>query len=489
MRSLTAYLRSHWLLFTLLALCIARLWLMPLPSSFWTDEFGTAFIVQRPADPSLEAVPQLPVSIYYALPRAVHKLFGFSEAGYRLPSVLLMGLALFAVARLAARLIHPGAAWFSVFACLALGDLDYYAADARPYAFGICAACLTVYFLIRWLDTGSWKRAVLFVVCGALLWRIQLVFWPFYPVLLAYTLLRLGRRSYTALVYYLLLAVALLPVAWEALPILRAAHLHTFASLPRLRSLPHALLFEPVAFCFAVVSIAAFFLKWPLRKPASGSDLALLLMWWLWMPLCLYAFSRASGTVLFVPRYFSPVLPGIALVITAAVAVCLPHHLWKRAAALLALAALISQGNWRSVWFDHTQENWKQAASDADLAVESDMPVIAVSPFIEAQPPVWTPQYKLPGFLYAPWFVYPVRGRVYPFPFMRGPESEAYAASLVTEVLSKRSRFMVYGAGRNTAGWIGWFIKRPEFAGWQVTQGGTGVVAFTLFEGFHYPNP
>jgi hypothetical protein len=29
---------SRWLLPLLLALCVIRLWLMPLPSSFWLDE-------------------------------------------------------------------------------------------------------------------------------------------------------------------------------------------------------------------------------------------------------------------------------------------------------------------------------------------------------------------------------------------------------------------------------------------------------------------
>src|SRR5580704_11871158 len=100
----------------LLAACITRMWLMPLPSSFWVDEMATVFVVQHGANhPSFAVAPQVPDSIYYQLPRASEALFGFSEAAYRLPSVLLMGLALFLIARLAARLIHPNAAWFAVF--------------------------------------------------------------------------------------------------------------------------------------------------------------------------------------------------------------------------------------------------------------------------------------------------------------------------------------------------------------------------------------
>ena len=131
------WIYTNWLLIFLLAVCVTRLWLMPLPSSFWTDETGTAFVVQRPTDPSLTVVSQVPASVYYVLPRFADRLFGFSEISYRFPSVVLMGVALFIIGRLAARLLDPGAAWFAVFACLAIADFNFYAIDARPYALGI----------------------------------------------------------------------------------------------------------------------------------------------------------------------------------------------------------------------------------------------------------------------------------------------------------------------------------------------------------------
>src|ERR1041384_7143581 len=130
-----------WLLASLLALCLARLWLMPLASSFWIDEIGTAFVVRYGANhPSLAVVPQVWKSAYYYLPRGAQAIFGFSETAYRLPSVAAMGMALFFISRLARRLIHPNAAWFASFACLGLRGIHYHAADARPYALGICLA-------------------------------------------------------------------------------------------------------------------------------------------------------------------------------------------------------------------------------------------------------------------------------------------------------------------------------------------------------------
>jgi hypothetical protein len=115
---------------TVLALCIAQLWLLQLPSSFWVDEMVSAFVVAHPKHPSLAVAPQVPASTYYWLPRIGKHIFGNSEVAWRIPSILAMGLALFFVARLAVRLIHPRSAWFAVFACLGLRGMNYHAADA-----------------------------------------------------------------------------------------------------------------------------------------------------------------------------------------------------------------------------------------------------------------------------------------------------------------------------------------------------------------------
>jgi hypothetical protein len=483
------WIRSNWLLILLLAVCVTRLWLMPLPSSLWTDETGTVFVVEHPADPSLAAVPQVPDSIYYALPRAARILFGSSEVSWRIPSLLLMGIALFIIARLAARLIQPDAAWFAVFACLALSDFDYFAADARPYALGICLTAASLYFLIDWLDTARSLPALLFLLFAALLWRVQLVFWAFYPVFAIYTLMRLVRATTSvgclrSFVVYCLLALALVPVAWDALGLLRNGGSHVYAPMPGLRSLLITIPWETIAASACLAWLAGQFFKWRIQKPTSPSALALIAAWWLWMPLCLFVFSRVTGVVLYIPRYFSLALPGAALAATATVAFWLPTAVrWRQASAVLGIAAFITAGNWRDLWPLHAEDNWRQASIEEDFAaVEPDTPVLAVSPFVEAQPPTWTPDYRLPGFLYAPLSVYPLRGTVYPFPYIRSGVADQYAADLLRGTLLKHSRFIVYGAGRNTGYWVRWFSQRPELAKWRFSSTNAQAVGLAVFE-------
>ena len=486
--------RARWnaLLILLLAACIARLWLMSLSSSFWTDETETVFIVQHPADPSLVEA-RVPTSLYYALPRAAGRLFGFSERSWRFPSVLMMGIALFVIGRLAARLIDPDAAWFAIFACFIMPDFNYYAIDARPYALGICVTAASLWFLIEWLDTarhgeGSWKSALLFVFFAALLWRVQLIFWGFYPVFLIYALFRLARSTtrvgwLRAVSVFSLLAVALIPVAFEALRILQNAQEHVFAPLPPFRSLLHYVPWKPLAFCAGLPWLAGNFLKWSRKGALSPDAMTLVAAWWLWMPLCLFGYSRLTGTVLFAPRYFSPSLPGAALAATALAAIYLPRPLWKQSAVVLAIVGLLWTGRWSVLWPTHSPDNWRQGAVEEALAArESDTPVIAISPFIEARSPVWSPHYALPGFLYTPLFVYPVRGRIYPFPFSLSPDVEQYGARLVRDTLSKRARFIVYGGGRNAIGWAAWFSRRPELAGWSYTVHPAEAIETVVFE-------
>jgi hypothetical protein len=474
-------------LIVLLAVCFTRLWLTPLPSSFWTDETETVFVVHRPADPSL-AVAQIPASIYYALPRAAESIFGFSEISFRLPSVLLMGIAFFIIGRLAARLIDPDAAWFAVFVCFGMSDFNYFAVDARPYALGMCVTAASLYFLIDWLDTAHWKPAMLFVLFAALLWRVQLVFWAFYPVFPLYTLVRLVRGTTRvgwprALLVFCLVALTLIPVAFEALRVLRNANSHVIAPVPRFRSLIHSIAWKPIAYCLGLTWFFGLLFKWRRQRPVSSDSVTLIIVWWLWMPLCLWAFSLVAGPVLFVPRYFSPALPGAALAATAAAAVHIPRARWKQASAVAAIAGLIVAGQWAVLWPHHSPDNWRDGASQERLAArEPDTPVIAISPFIEARSPVWSPEYRLPGFLYAPLFVYPLRGGIYPFPFSITPDIERYGGSLVRDTLSRRTRFIVYGGGRNAMRWAFWFSRRPELAGWSYKENRSEAIETVVFE-------
>lgn len=472
----------------LLLLCVARMWVMPLGSSFWVDEAETAFIVHHGVNhPSLAVIAPAIQSVYYWLPRASEAVFGFSEAAERLPSLIALAIALFFIGRIANRLIHPEAGWFAVFACLTLRVFNYEAADARAYALGTCVAAASLWLLIRWLDSGKWLDGILFLAAGALLWRVHLVYWPFYFVYAIYFLARSDRKAswMQAIAISAGLVLALLPVASSALAMSRDAAQHVFAPLPSWSEFGETFKIRLVAGC----GLAAFLYARLRRAPRidsvpAFSAIALIAGWWLVQPVGLFAYSHLSGVSVFTTRYVSIALPGAALSATAAVAFFVPKSLWKPAAMVMGIAALVFGGQWRELWPPHHNSDWRGAALAANaLALVPSTPVLVVSPFVEAKPPVWSPDYPLPGYLYSQLDVYPINAKPYLLPYGDSPTGKLYAETLTQGTLPAAGKFLIHGPAADVARWREWFAARPEFAGWRSRQLGPFLdVDVELFE-------
>lgn len=476
----------------ILAICLVRLWLMPLWSSFWVDEMATAFVVKYGAGhPSLEIAPQVPASIYYSLPRLAQKISGFGELAYRAPSTLALLLALLFIVSIARRLIDPDAGWFAAFACLALGGFNYQAADARPYALGTCVLSASVWLLIRWLDYGRLRDALLFACAASLLWRVHLIFWPLYLFLGLYAVMRLLRVDtpvswWKAWGVFTLLGIAQIPVLLDALSLNQQAGAHVVASIPTVRALANSLKPGLTGTVLIACALLGRWFRWPhIERAASWESVGLIFCWWLCHPVCLYAYSLLTGHSVFLDRYLFVALPGAALGATAAAAAFLPHQYWKTAAAALGTGVLLLMGEWNRPWPVHHGSNWRAAAEslNEELAGSSGVPVICPSPFIEAKAPEWRPDYPVVSFLYSHLLVYQIQGRAYPFPFAASPQTERYASDLAKQSLLPAGRFAIYGGDRNVSYWRNWLAVRPELEGWQSRSlGSFGDVAVVVFD-------
>ncbi len=463
------------LLIVTLAVCIIRFWIMPLPSSLWVDEMGTYFVVHHGAnDPTLRAAPQVPASIYYVLPKFAERVAGFSEVSYRFFSVVAMLGSLAALALIARRLIHPNAAWFVIFAAMTSRGFNYQADDARPYALGTFIFAVSVLLMIRWHDSGRLRDGLFFAAAASLLWWVHMVFWPFYLIFAIYTVFRVSRFGTPtgwgqAIAVFGIMTCAVMPVAFRAVSLLHQASAHVVVPVPRVRELLLILKVKALIAALAGAFLLSRLLGW--RRTAETSittaGIALILGWWLVDPLCLFTFSRVTGSSLFVARYLYLALPGVALTAALLVAPFLPTSWWKPVALALGLGILVFMGEWRQAWPEHHKSNWRAAAATLrDWESGANVPVVCPSPFIEAQPPVWNPAYPVRGFLYSNLAVYRTPGRIYPFPFVESPEAELYARNLASGALIHAGRFAIYGGDRNVEFWRRWFAARPELAGW-----------------------
>ena len=415
---------------------------------------------------------------------------GFLETAYRLPSVVCMGAALWVIAKIAARLVRPEAAWIAVFACLAMRGFNYEAADARPYAFGTLVAACAVWALIRWLDRARWFDAALFVVTAAMLWRVQLVYWPFYAVFVVYACVRLSRgetevRWWEAGAVFLILATALVPVLFNALDLLRHAGAHAIADRPGLSVVWRSLKFGLLAPCAGGAWLLSKLAKtgMPDRRPGVAAW-SLASAWWLAQPLGLFAFSWLTGNSLYVDRYLSLSLPGAALMASAGGALFLSGRLLRIATLLLGAGALFLAAPNTSWPPMHHNSDWRGAAQAiANLHLGPHLPLMVPSPFIEAQWPAWTPGYVLPGFLYAHLYAYPVTGRLFLLPFSVSPEAAGFMAESACNTLLAERHFVLYGGSGVVRSWTDWLRARPDFAPWHSRKlGRFGDVEAVLFE-------
>jgi hypothetical protein len=117
--------------------------------------------------------------------------------------------------------------------------------------------------------------------------------------------------------------------------------------------------------------------------------------------------------------------------------------------------------------------HWREAAQAVNDAVRNaDMPVICPSPFVEARSPAWSPNYILPGFLYAHLDAYPIHAAIFLLPARAEPAGQTYASVLAGDRLIPARRFLVYGGTFGVSLWTDWFMAQPEFAHWHNFQVG-----------------
>jgi mannosyltransferase len=116
--------------------------------TYWIIEGGYAKIFARAAGPPGQS------PIYYLVAWLAQLADGNNVAILRLPSLIAMIAAAWLLYKLAERLFDAETAPLATLVFVCSEQVAFEAADARPYALGLCLLTASCLMLVRWLDTG-----------------------------------------------------------------------------------------------------------------------------------------------------------------------------------------------------------------------------------------------------------------------------------------------------------------------------------------------
>jgi 4-amino-4-deoxy-L-arabinose transferase-like glycosyltransferase len=469
----------------LLGVATLELWVVPMFTSLWLDETATFWVIKdgivKAVARSMYWTGQSPV--YYATAWLALVLGGRHEAVLRLPSLLALGLAAVLFYKLAGRLFDRTTARLAVLAFACSEPVAYAAADARPYALGLCALVGSALLLAAWLDTGHVRYGIGYTVAVALAIYTHCLLAPALAVLGFWALSRVRRERRVPvqglLAAWVAAGILIIPLVSQVVRFYRGRAAHSFAAVPTFRDMVGSLA-PPVL----VASVAAgFLLAWLISpQPKCGSGVAkhtvlLAAGWAIAPPLACFAVSVSTHMEIFVPRYYIGCEPGLALLAGWLIRSCTTNAGQRIVAAAMVIGAVLGFGS-----FHHDSENWSDAMRTVRSVVgRAPVPVLMASGFVEASDPRALDDPKLRDVLFAPLEIYPPGGRVVRLPYRLNEESIQYLESILPAALDHQDRFLFVGRleGRSFEPWLsGWVAAR----GFQSKSlGNFGTVSAYLF--------
>jgi len=398
----------------------------------------------------------------------------------------MLGAALL-IYKIGVRLIGPLAAMFGCLVFITLGDVVQVASTLRPYALGLLCLAGAMLALLNWLDTGKLRHAVAYVLLAALTVYAHYLFAMMYVVHGAYALARWRARDTpvklgAAILACLASAAALVPLAPALGRLLVSRFDHIYGANPNIWALLASL--APPALA-GMIGLGVLLYMAAGRPVSIGGKLPgrsgwLLAVWALAPPAILFLVSSYSATKLFLPRYYLPAAPAVALLAGALIRSVHPAEVRRLIAGVILICSLIQFGVLEQ--FARGTDGWREAAQAVREHVGGrPISVLAVSPFIEAQSAETVLDPGRSDVLFAPLLRYPPGGRLVRLP-LYSASGEKYFDEVVLPQIREEPEFLLLGLGDAEAyeRWLRGRLREAAFDGH--TYGYYGGIKVVLFE-------
>lgn len=476
--------RGHWFLragaLLAFAAVIWRIWWRPVHSSLWLDECVTYWMVKDGWSEMLHRSAEFSGGnpFYYIIVQKFVDLLGPSELSLRLPSLLAMLGAAGFVFRIARRWMDVDTALYAIVFFAGNNIVQFEARNARTYALGLFFFASSTFFLIRLLEEGRKRDALLYGVLASCVFHTHFV--------LALSYLIHAGIAVESLVRHRRLPWAKLGLAGLALAAALAPSVPYFLALNARKS---SLVVAPDPFVEEWVKVSLpmvttfgsvlILLVWAVlsrrRDPSAPAPdrlrMALLATWAVLPPLLIFSISKLTPTKLLIPRYFCYFIPGYAILVAIGL-----RQLSRPAFRLGALALYVSLAIAAYSQGRHHVNDWKSAAVAVRATTKEVGPLklLIHSGLIEAKSSEWWGDPEKSAYLNSVFSLYPVPEgtEVLALPqAFSNDEADDRMVQLVDESIAAGRTFMVVSRDYDP-GIITYIAGYARKSGWTQTMVG-----------------
>jgi mannosyltransferase len=438
--------RSHRIfLWIAAAVGVAVLWLWPLPSSLWVDEFGTWWVIQggirEVIDRAWTYQGQSP--LFYVLVWGLRHLTGSGEWALRSPSVVAAAASAYLLYRLIVRLVDTECARIAAIVFITWPIAVFAAADFRPYALATFAVVASTLVLVRWLDRGGLGTAAGYVALVAVTFYAHYLFglvviaqgiYAFARVRERSTRVRLRDLAFVGVAMFAVLA----PLAVGAAALWERRAAVGFTDTVTLEWV--IVLAVPIAIvgALAVGGLLVLLGRGKLVRPPIGRVDLLLLVAWTVAPMAALILIALVSPIGLQARYTLVWVPAAAGLVALAIRALEPASLRRIVVAVLVIVAILTLANAQHLG------DWRGAMWAARDRADDRSVVLVESGFVESLRLEWFDDAERRSYLGAQASYYRVPGRVVVLP-VDPASSPAFVREQVERAAKGADRVLLVG--------------------------------------------
>jgi hypothetical protein len=419
-------------------------WILPLGSSFWLDETGTAWAIQGSLAQTIARAyhPGQPSVLFSIIAWIIAGTGGLHELTLRLPSLIACLGATLGVYRLASRSTYREEALLACGIFVLNGPVSFAAAEARPYGLALMAVVWAVVMLGRWCGNSRLSCGVGYAACVVLSIALHYLC---AVMVVVYAIYISSRNRLPAHFWKVFFAICLVltPLAAHVEHLWHARVEHSFAPTPTPADLISAVF--PIrliaGFCLSALVVGARSVGQLFRRELLVTPHRLFLMGWHLIPIVsLWAVSVFSDAKLFVSRYYLWSTPALALFVASLLSE-IPSTRTRRKMELCILAALCC----RSVTWGpaaHGGEDWRGALAAARRIATKNSVLMVRAAFNESRYDSSLGSTVSGNPNLAPLAMYPVDHKVELAPFGLTPPERERLEEVASDVLRRHTTLL-----------------------------------------------